>query len=97
LLDILSSIDTLSDIKEHIILEKYLTPLDFKYTFNTYGGTAFGLSHTLNQTNIFRPQCEIKNINNLFFTGASTHPGNGVSMVIKSSKICSDRICKLYK
>lgn len=96
IITILSSIDSLSDIKEHIIIEKFLTPLDLKYKFNSYGGTAFGLSHTLKQTNIFRPQCSINGVENLFFTGASTHPGNGVSMVIKSSKICSDEICKVY-
>ncbi|MBW6409520.1 phytoene desaturase family protein [Clostridium weizhouense] len=97
ILNLLSSIDTLNDIRDHIVLEKYLTPLDFYDTFNTYNGCAFGLSHTLNQTNIFRPQSEIKGIKNLFFTGASTHPGNGISMVLKSSKICCDRICDLYK
>lgn len=95
LLNILSSIKGLEDIRKHILFQNCLTPITLQDNFNTYGGCAFGLSHTLNQTNIFRPQCEIPHIKNLFFTGASIHPGNGVSMVIKSSKICMDRILKI--
>ncbi|AWK51945.1 phytoene desaturase [Clostridium beijerinckii] len=95
LLNILSSIKGVEDIREHILFQDYLTPVVLKDNFNTYGGSAFALSHTLKQTNIFRPQCEIPHIKNLFFTGASIHPGNGVSMVIKSSKICMDNILKV--
>ena len=96
ILKTLSSISGLEDITEHIVYINHLTPLDFKNKFNTYGGCAFGLSHTLKQSIIFRPQCQIPKIKNLFFTGASIHPGNGVAMVLKSSKICATKINKMY-
>lgn len=96
LLDILSNITGLEDVKEHILFDSYLTPLDLRDRFNTYAGSAFGLSHILNQSSIFRPQCELPNLKNLFFTGASVHPGNGVSMVLKSSKICEELILNKY-
>ena len=73
-------------------LEDTLTPIDLKNIFNTYAGSAFGLSHNLNQSLIFRPQCMLPHIKNLYFTGGSIHPGNGISMVLKSSKICADII-----
>lgn len=92
LLSILSSIDGLKDIKNHIVFKHHLTPKDFKYTFNTYAGSAFGISHNLSQSLFFRPQFKVPKVNNLYFTGASIHPGNGVSMVLKSSKICCDSI-----
>lgn len=92
----LRSIKGLEDILDHIVYINHLTPLDFKNKFNTYGGCAFGLSHTLKQSAIFRPQCQIPKIKNLFFTGASIHPGNGVAMVLKSSKICASKINKMY-
>lgn len=92
LLNILSNIYGLEDIKSHILFKNHLTPLDFKTTFNTYAGSAFGISHKLNQSLAFRPQCILPNIKNLYFTGSSIHPGNGVSMVLKSSKICADII-----
>lgn len=93
----LNSIKGLEDISEHIVYLNHLTPLDFKKGFNTYGGCAFGLSHTLKQSVIFRPQCKVSKVKNLFFTGASIHPGNGIAMVLKSSKICAYEINKIYK
>ena len=84
---ILCGIKGLEDIKSHIVYKSYLTPEDFKNTYNTYYGSAFGISHNLNQSLIFRPQYSIPKIHNLYFTGASIHPGNGISMVLKSSKI----------
>lgn len=94
LLNILSSIPGLEDIKSHIIFKKHLTPVDLKDDYNSYAGSAFGISHHLNQSLIFRPQYTLPNIKNLYFTGASVHPGNGTSMVLKSSKICSNMIKK---
>ena len=97
LLKTLSSIKGFEDIVDHIVYINHLTPLDFKNKFNTYGGCAFGLSHALKQSVIFRPQCQIPKVKNLFFTGASIHPGNGVAMVLKSSKICANQINNIYK
>lgn len=94
ILTILSSIDGLEDIEEHIVYDTFTTPLDLRDRFDTYGGCAFGLAHSLNESLLFRPQCCIPKIKNLYFTGASIHPGNGVSMVLKSSKICSEKIFK---
>ena len=93
-LKILCDIDGLNDILEHIVYINHLTPLDLKNKFNTYGGCAFGLSHKLRQSVIFRPQCQLPRIKSLYFCGASIHPGNGISMVLKSSKICVDKINK---
>ncbi|MBE6052192.1 MAG: phytoene desaturase [Clostridium sp.] len=94
ILSILSSIDGLYDIEDHIIFDSCITPLDLRDRFDTFGGCAFGLSHSLNESLLFRPQCAIPKVKNLYFTGASIHPGNGVSMVLKSSKICSEKILK---
>lgn len=96
ILNRLSLIPQLVDIKNHIVHKEYTTPEDFENKYNCFWGNAFGLSHTLNQVNNFRPQSKIKGINNLYFTGASTHPGNGISMVIKSSKICCETILKEF-
>ncbi|MCJ7688589.1 MAG: FAD-dependent oxidoreductase, partial [Clostridiaceae bacterium] len=90
----LSSIDGLGDIEKNIIHEKYLTPKDLKDSFNSYGGAAFGLSHTLTQTNYFRPHLKLKWIKNLYFVGSSVHPGTGVSIVLLSSKLVVQEILK---
>ncbi|MDD6793830.1 MAG: phytoene desaturase family protein [Clostridiaceae bacterium] len=96
ILAILSSIKGLEDIKSHIIFDNFLTPLDLRDRFNSYAGAAFGISHTLKQTGPLRPQCQIPKVFNLYFTGNSLHPGNGVSTVLKSAKICCDSIIEKY-
>ncbi|GAA0116164.1 phytoene desaturase family protein [Clostridium senegalense] len=97
ILSILLSIDGLQDLKEHIIYENYLTPKDLESKFNCFNGCAFGISPTLSQTNWFRPQCKIEKLKNLYFVGDSIHPGAGVAMVLKSSKIVTDEILKDFK
>ena len=90
----LRRIDGLEDIEENIIYESYLTPKDLKESFNSYGGTAFGLSHTLSQTNYFKPHLKLRSVKNLWFAGSSVHPGTGVSMVLLSSKLIAEEILK---
>ncbi|HSQ88523.1 phytoene desaturase family protein [Romboutsia sp.] len=92
----LKNITGLEDIERNILYESYLTPIQLKYKFNSYNGTAFGLSHKLNQTIYFRPHIQDKDIEGLYFIGSSTHPGNGVSVIIEGSKIISDIICEKY-
>lgn len=87
----------LEDIEEHIEYEDYLTPLDLKGRFNSYNGTAFGLSHKLSQTTYFRPHIKSENIKGLYFIGSSTHPGNGVSVIIEGSKLIETQIDEDYK
>ncbi|MGL4772293.1 MAG: phytoene desaturase family protein [Clostridium sp.] len=93
-LDTLKSFNGFEDIDNFIEYESYLTPLTYNNIFNTYGGAAFGISHNTSQSLFFRPQCKLKPYKNLYFAGASIHPGNGVSMVLNSSKILSDVIAK---
>ncbi|MGL5312997.1 MAG: phytoene desaturase family protein [Peptostreptococcaceae bacterium] len=88
----IKQIKGLEDIEENILYESYLTPVDLKNKFNSYYGTAFGLSHKLNQTIYFRPHIKDKKVRNLYFIGSSTHPGNGVSVIIEGSKILASII-----
>lgn len=85
-------VDGLQDIESNIEYEDYLTPLQLKDKFNCYCGSAFGLSHKLTQSIYFRPHMKSKNIKGLYFVGASTHPGNGVSIIIEGTKILSDMV-----
>jgi phytoene desaturase len=90
----LKNIRGLGDIEENIVYENYLTPQDLKDSFNSYGGTAFGLSPTLTQTNYFRPHLKSDHVKNLYFVGSSVHPGPGVSIVLLSSKLVVQEILK---
>ena len=90
----LNNIKGLEDISENIEFQHCQTPEDMKTKFNAYGGTAFGLSPTLAQTNYFRPHFKSGTADNLFFVGSSLHPGPGVSLVLNSSKLVTEEILK---
>jgi phytoene desaturase len=90
----LHKIKGLEGLEESILYESYLTPKDLLNRFNSYGGTAYGLSPTLMQTNYFRPHLKSVTVKNLYFTGSSVHPGPGVSIVLISGKLVVEEILK---
>ena len=67
------------DLKEHIKFEIVYQPKVWKERFNLEKGAAFGLSHNFWQVGYLRPQNRHKQYKNLYFTGASTHPGTGLA------------------
>lgn len=97
IINTIKHIKGMEDLEKHIVHEDYLTPVDFVRRFNSYNGTAFGLSHNLNQTIYFRPHIKSKKIKGLYFIGSSTHPGNGVSVVIDGTKLIQNQITADYK
>jgi phytoene desaturase len=85
----------LEDIEEHIKFEICFTPRTFEKYCNVTNGSVFGsLSHVIFQMGYFRPHNRHSKYRNLYFTGGSTHPGNGVPLVLLSSKLTSERIFK---
>jgi len=42
----------------------------------------------------FRPHNRHSKYKNLYFTGGSTHPGNGIPLVLLSAKLTSERILR---
>jgi phytoene dehydrogenase-like protein len=42
----------------------------------------------------FRPHNQHAKYKNVFFTGGSTHPGNGIPNILLSAKLTSERILK---
>lgn len=77
----------LPDLQANIIAEHYIDPLHFQNTLNSYHGAAFSLAPTLGQSGWFRPHNRSEEFENLYFTGAGTHPGAGLPGVLSSAKI----------
>lgn len=50
------------------------------------------LSHRLTQRAWFRPSSRHRRYRNLYFTGASTHPGTGVPTAMISGRLVAERI-----
>jgi len=82
------------DLKEHIKFEIVYQPNVWKERFNLEKGAAFGLSHNFWQVGYLRPQNRHKEYKNLYFTGASTHPGTGLPIVLLSARLTTERILK---
>ena len=82
----------MDDLEEHIKFEVSYTPRDWKELYNLEKGSAFGLSHNFMQVGYLRPQNRHKRYQNLYFTGASTHPGTGLPIVLLSARLTTERI-----
>jgi phytoene dehydrogenase-like protein len=83
-----------TDLQSHIKFEIVYQPKVWKERFNLVNGSAFGLSHNFTQVGYLRPQNRHKQYKNLYFTGASTHPGTGLPIVLLSAKLTTQRILK---
>lgn len=85
----------LDDIESHIKFEICYLPQTWKTIYNVSRGAVFGsLNHSIFQMGYFRPHNKHNRYKNLYFVGGSTHPGNGVPLVLLSAKLTSERILK---
>ena len=82
-------------LEDSIVVERTFSGRDFISDYNAYRGTGLGLAHTLFQTAVFRPSQGSRKLENLFYTGAYTHPGVGVPMTLISSQIAAKKIAAL--
>lgn len=85
----------MEDIEDHIKFEICYLPKTWQKTCNVTRGSVFGsLGHTIFQMGYFRPHNRHNKYANLYFVGGSTHPGNGIPLVLLSAKLTSERILK---
>jgi len=83
----------IDDIEQNIRFEICYPPTTWESIFNVSKGSVFGsLKHSIMQMGYFRPHNRHNRYRNLYFTGGSTHPGNGVPLVLLSAKLTSERI-----
>ena len=80
------------DIQSHVIKEIVNTPQSWKDIFNLDKGAILGLSHSFFNVLAFRPKTKHSSISDLYFVGASTHPGTGVPICLAGSKITSEQV-----
>jgi len=84
----------INDLNDHIKFEIVHTPKIWKEKFNLAKGAAFGLSHNFWQVGYLRPHNRHTKYKNLYFAGASTHPGTGLPIVLLSARLTTERILK---
>jgi phytoene desaturase len=76
------------------VFETTLMPPDYRDIWNLSRGAAFGLSHNVLQVGYLRPHNRHPIYGNVYFCGASTHPGTGVPIVLISARLATERILK---
>jgi phytoene dehydrogenase-like protein len=82
----------LENVKESIVEEGTMDPLRYRSELNLAKGAAFGLSHNFMQVGYLRPHNRHAHYRNLYFVGASTHPGTGLPIVLISARLAVERI-----
>ncbi len=80
------------DVAAQMDFEACWGPPEFEEKQNLTRGSAFGLSHNLTQVGFLRPHNRHRRYSNLYFVGASTHPGTGLPMVLLSARLVTERI-----
>jgi phytoene desaturase len=80
------------DVESHIREEFSFVPHWWQNRYNLTRGSTHGLSHKLTQMAFMRPHNRHRRYHNLYFVGASTHPGTGVPTVLISARLAAERI-----
>lgn len=80
------------DLIKRITVKRLVGPDDFAQDFNSWQGTALGLSHTLMQSALFRPANKSKKLQNLYYVGGNTMPGIGLPMCLIGAELIYKRL-----
>jgi phytoene desaturase len=80
------------EVEAHIREELSFVPQWWQNRYNLTRGSTHGLSHKLTQMAYMRPHNRHSRYHNLYFVGASTHPGTGVPTVLISARLAARRI-----
>ena len=74
-------------LKQEIVQDFYMTPLDFKESYLSDKGAGFSVAPFFTQSAWFRFHNKSEVLKNLFLVGAGTHPGAGIPGVLSSARV----------
>ncbi|MFA7626951.1 MAG: phytoene desaturase family protein [Candidatus Kapaibacterium sp.] len=80
------------DVANKIIYEKIMTPRDLYYNYYSNKGSIYGISSNSMFSAFKRHPNRSRIVKNLYFAGASVHPGGGIPLVILSGKHAAEII-----
>jgi phytoene desaturase len=91
-LDAVESKTNLKNIREHIQVEKIISPHHWEVDFNIYQGATFNLGHQLTQMMALRPHNKFEELENCWLVGGGTHPGSGLPTILESARITTNML-----
>jgi phytoene desaturase len=77
----------LPGLRERIVFEQTITPLDFQEKYHAWRGSIYGVSSNNRMAAFLRPPNRAPGLNNLYFVGGSVHPGGGIPLVLLSARL----------
>ncbi len=89
-LDIVEKKAGLEDIKEHIMVEKIISPHKWEVDYSIFKGATFNLGHQLSQMMALRPHNKFEELENCWLVGGGTHPGSGLPTILESARITTN-------
>ena len=84
----------LPNLEQTITADFFKTPADFEQSYSSVYGAGFSIAPLLTQSAWFRYHNKAEGIENLYLTGAGTHPGAGLPGVLSSAKVIDELIPK---
>lgn len=87
----------LTDLRQHIVTQKIITPVDLEQMYGAPGGAIYGLASNTVTSAFVRPTQQDAKINGLFYCGGGTHPGGGVPLALLSGKHAAQLVTHLLK
>jgi len=92
ILDKLHSTAGLPDLRDHIVLERSLTPDDIQRRYSVPRGAIYGLASHGRFLGAFKPANRSPDLPGLYLAGGAAHPGPGMPMVMMSGWIAADAL-----
>ncbi|MEX0660291.1 MAG: phytoene desaturase family protein [Balneolaceae bacterium] len=75
----------LDGLRSAIKTKNIITPLDFYKKYGSNKGSIYGTSSNSIFSAFLRPRNKLREFENLYLVGGSTHPGGGIPLVIQSA------------
>jgi phytoene desaturase len=85
----------LPELTRHLVVQFDMTPDEFASDYLSVDGSGFSIAPSLSQSAWFRFHNRAEGLDNLYLTGAGTHPGAGVPGVLSSAKVLEHLIPSL--
>ena len=79
----------LTDLRKHIVVEDFWTPLDIESKYFSNHGSIYGVVSDWKKNHGFKFPKKSKKYTNLYFVGGSVNPGGGMPMVV----LCGQKVC----
>lgn len=79
------------NIREHINVERMVTPADWE-RMGIFEGATFNMAHNVSQMLMFRPHNQFEEVSDCYLVGGGTHPGSGLPTIFESARISAGLI-----